>query len=240
MSTQEQIHSDKFSQYLTLRSEYVESLREHDLLDASGHVRREIVENLSKSDIAIPDEDSALGRYCMEHPDDRLCWLINVRDMVEQFLDVRGTFLDEIEQADLGEVQQFVVGVTEAGRPGGLMGGANDAVAGMGTAMRSGGSVSLVGPDQDIDDIPWWLRPYVDPGRVAGEMSRFDGRFGTGVGARAGAIGTVGEVTPDQPLDDFPRPLWPYITPARAGLAQSMLAAGSFTRGADFDTALLY
>lgn len=240
MSTQEQIHSDKFSQYLNLRSEYVESLREHDLLDASGHVRREIIENLSQGDLEIPDENSPLGRYCMEHPDDRICWLISVGDKVEQFLDVRGKFLDEIEQADLGEVQTFVVGVTEAGRLGGPMGGTNRAGVRTGAMMQPAGSVSLVGPDQDIDDIPWWLWPYVDPGRVAGEMPRFDGRFGTGVGGRVGGIGTVGEVTPDQPLDDFPRPLWPYITPAALNRVQSMLAAGSFTRGANFDTALLY
>lgn len=214
---QKQTHSDALSQYLDLRSEYLASLREHDLVDVRGQVRPEIVDGLFGGAM-IPVEGSPLDRHCQEHPEDPICQVATTGEMVEQYLDVRSEFIGKIVEHGLEDIQRFVVGLDGGvadGKPLPL-----DA-----RSLRSGLGVDnagLVGPDQDIDDVPPWLRPYVNPRRFGvgnsgllgrgfgGSMDLSADRFGLG---NIGAVGNAGLVGPDQDLDDFPRWLWPYINP---------------------------
>lgn len=201
MSEQKQIHSDALSQYLDLRTEYVDRLREQDLLNASGGVRREIVEGLLGGR-AVPVEGSPLDEHCRKHPDDPLCQRITLGNAVGQFLEVRSEFLKEVAERDLGSVQRFVADMggarTADGKPLPL------------PFAGSVGNVGLVGPDDDIDDIPPWLRPYVTSRLFDGlpQPMPFD-RLGS-------AVGNAGLVTPEQGLGGVPPWLRPYVNPGRA------------------------
>lgn len=206
MFEQKQPHSDALGQYLDLRTEYVDSLREHDLLDASGGIRREVIGGLLGGR-AIPVEGSPLDEHCRKHPDDPLCQRIPSGEMVREFLDVRSAFLDEVAKHGLENVQQFFVG---------LMGGRGNDRSLVPIPFGGAGNAGLIGPDGDIDDILPWLRLYVNSGRFDGKPQPMPFDLGTLANAFAGSTGNVGLVTPEQGLDGIPPWLWPYINPSRA------------------------
>lgn len=223
MSTQKQRVDDKFSQYLQFRTEYVEQLREKDLLDVGGSLRAEVLDGLFGDSRFIPVEGSPMDEHCREHPEDPICMVISTGDLAEQFLDIRGGFLDKIEEHDLRSVQEFVMDVTRKGS------------AAFATDV---GQIGLVTPDQDIDDIPPWLRPFVNPG------GRFEGspvpmpfdRIDPGRVAATGGGGSVGLVGPDQNIEDIPWWLRPYVNPGLIGRLERTPSLKSVSAG----TELLY
>jgi hypothetical protein len=139
--------------------------------------------------------------------------VVDIGTRVEEFLDIRGEFLDRIRQNDLHEIQDFVVGLRETVEAGSTPGARPPRPTNQ-FRMGSMGSVGLVTPDQDLDDIPRWLWPYVNPAVFEGLRMGGIRTGGIRMGGRGG--GSVGKIGPDQDLDDFPVPLWPYIRPTDA------------------------
>lgn len=243
MSEQKQTHSDALSQYLDLRTEYVDQLREHDLVDENGRLREAVVNSLLRGDTTVPadgtgiyPEGSPLAKHCREHPNDPLCQRVRPDEMVREFLDVRSAFLDDVAEHGLEDVQQFFAG---------LMGGPGNDQSPVPMPFGGAGNAGLIGPDGDIDDIPPRLRPYVNVGRFDGKPQPLPFDLGTLANEFAGSVGNVGLVTPDQGLDGIPPWLWPYVTPG--GYGSFNLFPGGFGgfnpmigRSARLNTALLY
>jgi hypothetical protein len=206
------IAGDGLSRYLELRAEYMEQLRENDLLDVRGGLRTDVVDALfGRGDTMIPVRGSPMDEYCRNNPEDPLCQRIDNGSLAEQFLDARSEFIGKVIEHDLGEVQRFVAdlsGAAGGGIPVPVPFGSSNARAGN-LAVGNVGNAGLIGPDQDIDDVPPWLRPYVNP-RL----------FASGTGRQFGAIGGFGNaglVGPDQDIDDIPPGLRPYVNPRLFG-----------------------
>lgn len=210
MSEHQRNGSDELGRYLELRTDYLEELREHDLVDSRGLIRSEVIEALYDGGRRIPIEGSSLDRHCQEHPEDPICTVASTGGMVEEFLDVRARFLEEVTEAGLQDVQRFVHEVTGAasdGRPEPMPWDISN------VAARNAG---LVTPEQGLGGIPPGLRPYVTPTRSFSDGSPTPMPlevWGAGTGSVAGDVGSVGLVTPDQGLGGIPPWLWPYVNP---------------------------
>jgi hypothetical protein len=134
--------ADKFGEYVEMRTEYIARLEKADLLDDSGLIRREVVSGLGS--VGLYGPDSPLAEHCRENPDDPLCWVVDTGSMVDDFLDIREEYAESLANRDLLDVQATFADVVVAG---GVAGG--------------GGSVGLVGPDQDPEDFPPGIRPLI-------------------------------------------------------------------------------
>lgn len=140
--------TDKFGEYIDVRAEYIARLEKADLLDDRGLLRGEVLAGLGS--VGLYGPDSPLAEHCREHPDDPMCWVVDTGSMVEDFLDIRREYAGSLAERDLVDVQSTFTDLIEAG---GFAGG--------------GGSVGLVGPDQDPDDFPPGIRPLIQPVRLS-------------------------------------------------------------------------
>jgi len=138
---------DNFSEYAELRIEYVNTLEDADLLDQRGLLRQEVVIGLGGA--GYP-QGGRVPEYCQERPADPICKVIDTESMTEEFLDIRGEYIDSLQERGLLDIQKTFT----------------DAVAAGATLAGAGvGGAAIPAPGVDPDDLPPGIRPYVQPDR---------------------------------------------------------------------------
>ncbi len=139
---------DTLHEYAEIRAEYVNQLDEADLLNDQGFLRDKVVAGLWGVGLVGPEE---FPEVCREPPMPDWCYVINGRSMAEEFLDIREQYRETLEERNLLAVRSLITDAVRAS-----------------SSVGTGGNAGIPAPGTDPDDIPWPLRPYVDPGRMAG------------------------------------------------------------------------
>lgn len=129
--------TDSLSEYFKVRNDYVHNLKEADMLNRRGGISSEIFD--SGTFQPAPGQEDEWLEHCRKYPNDPICLLGTPgENRIEEFLDIRGQYLAEINERDLTHIQRAV----------------SDFVVAASGGVRTGGNVGLVSPDDpNADDI---------------------------------------------------------------------------------------